>query len=114
MKMAKSTVTAIAAAAMNKPFIAAPEGKLLHGSKTEKRYFDYTGTVRRVISYLVERFGCGFRLYYQDDGNDMWDLLEEDIRRGHPGVEHAAGLYDLVETDVFRYEADPAGIAQLV
>ena len=112
MKMAKSNVTAIAAAAKNKPFIAAPEGKLLHGSKTEKRYFDYTGTVRRVMSCLEERFGCRFRLYYQDDGNDMWDLLEEDIRRGHPGVEHAAGLYDLVETDTFRYEADPAGTAQ--
>lgn len=110
MKMAKSNVTAIAAASKHKPFIGATEGKLIPVAKGETRYFDYTGTVRRVMSYLEERFGCGFRLYYQDDSNDMWDLLDEDVRKGHPGVEHAASLYDLVETDTFRYEADPSAV----
>ncbi|REK74485.1 ATP-binding protein [Paenibacillus paeoniae] len=73
-----------------------------------KTYFDYAETVRRIFRYLEERFGGAFRLYYQEDSNDMWDSLEEDVRRGYPGVEHAASLYDLVETDVFRYESDTA------
>jgi len=87
------------------PFLA-PRGK--GASLSGKVYFDYPETVRRIFHYLQERFGCPFRLYYQEDSNDMWDSLEEDIRRGHPGVEHGASLYDLVETDTFRYESDPA------
>ncbi|MCR2804101.1 AAA family ATPase [Paenibacillus soyae] len=113
MKIAKKSVNAApfiaATAAKQKPFIAPAEGKLQPVARGEKRYFDYTETVRRIMSFLEQRFGCGFRLYYQDDSNDMWDLLEEDLRREHPGVEHTASLYDLVETDTFRYEADPFG-----
>ncbi|XID92308.1 ATP-binding protein [Paenibacillaceae bacterium WGS1546] len=69
-------------------------------------YFNYIAIVQAIGDFLTERYGGGFRLYYQDDGNEVWNGLEEDLRGGYEGVEHAASLYDLVETDVFEYAAD--------
>lgn len=66
-------------------------------------YFNYIAVVQGIVAFLGERFGNGFRLYYQDDGNEVWNGLEEDLRSGYEGVEHAASLFDLVETDVFEY-----------
>lgn len=73
-------------------------------------YFNYIAVVQGIVDFLGERFGSGFRLYYQDDGNEVWNGLEEDLRNGYEGVEHVASLFDLVETDVFEYasESDPA------
>lgn len=71
-------------------------------------YFNYIAAVQGIVDFLDERFGGAFRLYYQDDGNEVWDGLEEDIQNGYEGVEHVASLFDLVETRVFAYaDADP-------
>lgn len=70
-------------------------------------YFNYIAAVRAVMEFLEERFGGEIRLYYQDDGYEVWNGLEEDLRRGYEGVEHAASLFDLVETNVFEYASDP-------
>ena len=69
-------------------------------------YFNYIAVVQAIVDFLGERYGDGFRLYYQDDGNEVWNGLEEDLRDGYEGVEHAASLFDLVETEVFEYAAD--------
>ncbi|WP_245590295.1 AAA family ATPase [Cohnella panacarvi] len=72
-----------------------------------KNYFNYIEAVHKIIDFLRDRFRCDFRLYYQDDGNEAWNGLEEDIRNGYEGVEHVASLYDLVETNIFEFSGDP-------
>lgn len=69
-------------------------------------YFNYVAVVQGIVDFLEERFGSGFRLYFQDDGNEVWNGLEEDLRSKYEGVEHVASLFDLVETDVFEYASD--------
>jgi AAA+ superfamily predicted ATPase len=93
------------AAACAPPFIVrgGEAGDRVQG---ERHYFDYIEAVQRIRDYLEQRLGSGLRLYYQDDGNEIWNGLEEDVNRGYEGVEHAAGLYDLVETNVFQYDSD--------
>ncbi|MDI4648936.1 AAA family ATPase [Cohnella hashimotonis] len=71
-------------------------------------YFDYTMTVRRIADWLCERYGCEFHLYYQADSSDAWDGLDDDIRSGYTGVQHAASLLDLVETRIFKYASESA------
>ena len=71
-----------------------------------RSYFDYIPALQAIVEYLENRYGTGYRLYYQDDGNEAWNGLEEDLRRGFEGVEHAASLFDLVETSVFEYAAE--------
>ncbi|WP_127587667.1 AAA family ATPase [Paenibacillus koleovorans] len=80
-----------------------------HAPLDVSSYFNYISTVQAILDFLKGRFGCGFRLYYQDDGNEVWHGLERDIQSGYEGMEHAASLFDLVETDVFEYatDADP-------
>ncbi|CAI6086320.1 AAA family ATPase [Cohnella sp. JJ-181] len=76
-------------------------------------YFDYTMAVRRIGDWLSERYDCEFHLYYQDDSDDAWDGMEDDIRSRYPGIEHAASLFDLVETRIFKYASDPAPDADI-
>lgn len=75
-------------------------------SPDPRSYFNYVATVQAIVDYLKERFGTEFRLYEQDDGNEIWNGLEEDVHNEYEGVEHAASLYDLVETRAFAYTAD--------
>lgn len=75
-------------------------------SPDPRSYFNYTATVQAIVDYLRERFGAEFRLYEQDDGNEIWNGLEEDVLNEYEGMEHAASLYDLVETRAFAYTAD--------
>lgn len=69
-------------------------------------YFNYTSAVMRIIDYLKDEFGTDFRLYYQDNGNEIWNGLEEDVKSGYEGVRHAASVFDLVETLVFDYASE--------
>ncbi|WP_254450233.1 hypothetical protein [Cohnella herbarum] len=75
-------------------------------SPDPRSYFNYIETVQTIVDYLKERFGNEFRLYEQDDGNEIWNGLEEDVHHEYEGVEHAASIYDLVETRAFAYTAD--------
>ncbi|MFD0589660.1 AAA family ATPase [Paenibacillus sp. GCM10027627] len=87
------------------PFLVSSE-QMMTAANGEQPYFDYVAMMQRIVAFLQKRLDCGIRLYYQEDNNDIWDMLEEDIRRGDGGVEHAASLYDLVETDMFRFQSD--------
>src|SRR5262249_49526123 len=70
-------------------------------------YFNYIAIVQACAVFLSRRFGTGFRLYYQDDGNEVWNGVEADLSAGYEGIEHAASLFDLVETSVFEFTGDP-------
>ncbi|WP_219641025.1 AAA family ATPase [Cohnella sp. CFH 77786] len=70
------------------------------------KYFNYIAATQTIVDFLSGRFGCGFRLYEQEDGCEVWNGLEEDIRNGYEGVVHMASLFDLVETNVFEYSND--------
>ncbi|MBB6694511.1 ATP-binding protein [Cohnella xylanilytica] len=72
-------------------------------------YFDYASAVNRIVRLLGEKYDCGFKLYYESDSDDAWDGLREDIRSDFAGVEHLAGVFDLVETREFSFESDPEG-----
>jgi ATPases of the AAA+ class len=93
------------------PFIAQADRADI-ASADARQYFNYLGTVRAILELLRQRFGSEFRLYYQEDGNEVWNGLEEDLRSGFEGVEHAAALYDLVETSVFEHAPDAGPIRQ--
>lgn len=69
-------------------------------------YFDYVAMVDNIMAYLRESWGREVKLYYQDENNDVWDALGEDIRTGYKGLRHAVSLYDLVETAQFRFETE--------
>jgi len=100
--MTANTVLNTANAAAKPHFLVKSGGT----PRNVENYFNYISTVQAIIDFLSERYNGGFRLYFQDDGNEVWNGLEEDLRSGYAGVEHAASLYDLVETDVFEYAAD--------
>ncbi|MFC4599936.1 AAA family ATPase [Cohnella hongkongensis] len=87
------------------PFLVKADGAVREPLDAES-YFNYISVVQAIVDFLSERYGGGFRLYYQDDGNEVWNGLEEDLRDGYEGVEYAASLFDLVETEVFEYAAD--------
>src|SRR5690606_19855881 len=70
-------------------------------------YFNYVEMMERIMDSLTEHWGCVPKLYYQDENNDVWDGLYEDIRTGYKGLRHAASLYDLVETAQFQFESEP-------
>jgi len=89
-----------------RPFVIRTDNQAAHPPDT-LAYFDYSAAVMGVIDLLSKRYGCEFRLYYQDDSNEVWDGLEEDIRSGYEGMEHAASVFDLVETKIFCYVSDP-------
>ncbi|MFC5702553.1 AAA family ATPase [Cohnella faecalis] len=72
-----------------------------------RTYFDYASIVKKITELLESKYGCAFRLYFQEDSSEVWDALDEDIRSGFPELEHAASVYDLVETRMFSYECDP-------
>lgn len=86
------------------PVIVPPASLSFQESRTP---FDYAVAVRSIVERLERRFGCEFRLYQENNSNDIWNGLEDDIRAGYEGVEHEASLFDLVETREFSYEADP-------
>jgi AAA+ superfamily predicted ATPase len=73
-------------------------------------YFEYASIVQRIIEMLKERYGCEFSLYFQEDSNDAWSELEEDIRESDPELEHVASIFDLVESRSFSYSPSAEGI----
>ncbi|GBG09271.1 ATPase [Paenibacillus agaridevorans] len=70
-------------------------------------YFNYVAMMERIMVNLTERWDAEPKLYYQDENNDVWDALCEDIRSGYEGLRHVASLYDLVETSQFQFESEP-------
>lgn len=87
------------------PFIVRTD-RVDNGELGADSYFDYISAVQAISDFLKERFGSGVRLYYEEDGYEVWNGLEEDLRNGFEGVEHAASLFGLVETNVFEYASN--------
>ncbi|MCS7463902.1 ATP-binding protein [Paenibacillus doosanensis] len=72
-------------------------------------HHDAALAIERIQSMLTERFGAEFQMYVQDDyGNEMWEMLEEDIRSGSEAAEHMASIYDSVEAKSFSYRGEQA------
>ncbi|QHW35097.1 ATP-binding protein [Paenibacillus rhizovicinus] len=88
------------------PFIVRAD-RFAGASPDAGSYFNYIAIVQAIADFLSRRFGTAFRLYYQDDGNEVWNGLEADLSAGYEGIEHAASLFDLVETSVFEFTGDP-------
>ncbi|MBB6675361.1 AAA family ATPase [Cohnella nanjingensis] len=74
------------------------------GREDADAYFDYAATVGGISRLLSDKYGCDFKLYYQEDQDDVWDGLEEDISSGYPALDFVASVFDLVETRQFVFE----------
>ncbi|GAA4839426.1 ATPase YjoB [Paenibacillus vulneris] len=71
------------------------------------QYFDTAVVIERIQQELESRYGAAFQMYVQDDyGNEIWDMLDEDVRQGSGQVEHAAVIYDRVESKAFSYQGE--------
>lgn len=55
-------------------------------------YFDYPATVHRVKELLTELYDSPMHLYMQEDGDDVWDWVSDDLRSGLGGVRKVAAV----------------------
>ncbi|MFX3635362.1 MAG: AAA family ATPase [Candidatus Pristimantibacillus sp.] len=67
-------------------------------------YFDYPAAVHRVKEQLANLYGTPMQLYMQEDGDDVWDWVADDLHSNYEGVRKLAAIYDLVEDKMFRFE----------
>ncbi|WP_051620847.1 AAA family ATPase [Paenibacillus sp. UNC451MF] len=71
------------------------------------QYFDTAVVIERIQKELASRYGAYFQMYVQDDyGNEIWDMLDEDVREGSGEIEHLAVIYDRVESKAFSYQGE--------
>ncbi len=64
-------------------------------------YYDYAYVVNKVKSLIKDRLGCSYKMYTDEDERDeLWDVLTEDICTNSQEVECLANIYDCVETGV--------------
>ncbi|WP_127531330.1 AAA family ATPase [Paenibacillus kobensis] len=89
-----------------KPSFIIESDRFATGVLEKNDYFNYAAAIRGVIGLLNERYGGQFQIYSEDNSNDVWSSLEDDIRSGYAGIEHATSVYDLVETREFRFVVD--------
>ncbi|ANY67462.1 ATPase [Paenibacillus sp. BIHB 4019] len=82
-----------------KPYIFKAEA----GQSTDD-YFNYATAVQTIKNMLEEAFDSPMQLYMQDDGDDVWDWVSDDLASGYEGVKREAAIYDLVEDRSFRFE----------
>ncbi|MCZ8523146.1 AAA family ATPase [Paenibacillus caseinilyticus] len=84
----------------------------MQGSMGE--YPQYAMVMEKIGALLQARMGHSFELYLQDDyGREVWQVLEEDVKKGSEEVEHLASVYEGIETKAFVYgeeagEREPA------
>ena len=71
------------------------------------KYFDTAVAIERIQQELSTRYGQPFQMYVQDDyGNEIWDMLDEDVRSGSSAIDHVAVIYDRVESKAFSYQGE--------
>ncbi|AEI45501.1 AAA family ATPase [Paenibacillus mucilaginosus] len=70
-------------------------------------YPQYAQVTEKIEALLRERTGKSFTLYLQDDyGRQLWQVLEEDVKKGSRDVEHLASVYEGLETKAFTSEEE--------
>lgn len=75
-----------------------------HIAKQIADYAEYVTVLNGIRHLLVDRYAVEFGMYVEEDyGNEIWDLLEEDMKSGHPEAEHVAGIFELIESRAFSY-----------
>ncbi|GFN31485.1 AAA family ATPase [Paenibacillus xylaniclasticus] len=89
-----------------KPRCLIESSSVTAGLQEKRDYFNYVTAIKSVIELLNEQYGGQFQIYSEDNNSDVWSSLEDDIRSGYSGIEHAASIYDLVETREFRFVVD--------
>jgi SpoVK/Ycf46/Vps4 family AAA+-type ATPase len=71
-------------------------------------YFDFAATLSRIRAMVVEAFHSEVQSYTQNDGNDVWNWVQEDLRSQYEGAKHLGVIYDLLEQRALEFE-DPDG-----
>lgn len=70
-------------------------------------YPQYARVMGRIGALLQELTGDSYTLYLQDDyGRQLWQVLEEDVKKGSGSVRHLASIYEGLETKAFLYEEE--------
>ncbi|WP_282937410.1 AAA family ATPase [Paenibacillus sp. RC67] len=76
------------------------------------KYFDTAVAIDRIQQELETQYGTPFQMYVKDDyGNEIWDMLDEDVRSGSSEIDHVAVIYDRVESKAFSYQGEQQGIS---
>lgn len=68
-------------------------------------YADYARLIDGISTILFQKYGVAYELYASNDPNmEYWNLLEEDVCKNNPEVEHVARIYDRLEERTLKYD----------
>ncbi|KIL37273.1 ATPase [Cohnella kolymensis] len=74
------------------------------GGHEENSYFQFARALDRVRKLVVEKLQSEVGLYSQNDGNDVWEWVQEDVRRDFRGAHRFAVIYELLEQKTIEFQ----------
>lgn len=70
-------------------------------------YPAFAGLMKSMQEELQEKYGEFYAVYNTDDVHfELWTIVEEDIRKENPEIEHVAQLFERLESYTFEYDEE--------
>lgn len=70
-------------------------------------YPAFAGLMKSMQEELQEKYGEFYAVYNTDDVHfELWTIVEEDIRKENPEIEHVAQLFERLESFTFEYDEE--------
>ncbi|PAF20635.1 ATPase [Terribacillus saccharophilus] len=70
-------------------------------------YPAFAGIMKGIQEELQEKYGEFYAVYNTDDVHfELWTIVEEDIRKENPEIEHVAQLFERLESFTFEYDEE--------
>nr|WP_257001061.1 ATP-binding protein [Terribacillus saccharophilus] len=70
-------------------------------------YPAFAGIMKAIQEELQEKYGEFYAVYNTDDVHfELWTIVEEDIRKENPEIEHVAQLFERLESFTFEYDEE--------
>nr|WP_255248244.1 ATP-binding protein [Terribacillus saccharophilus] len=70
-------------------------------------YPAFAGLMKSMQEELQEKYGEFYAVYNTDDIHfELWTIVEEDIRKENPEIEHVAQLFERLESYTFEYDEE--------
>jgi AAA+ superfamily predicted ATPase len=90
----------------NKPFVITADN-----TKEIPRFHDYSYVVDKILSFVNNTTTYSFDMFkVEDDREDVWDVLAEDVFTNSPEVECLGFVYDNVETRIVYLDKEQSGL----
>lgn len=72
-------------------------------------YPAFASLMKGMQDELQEKYGDFYAVYNTDDVHyELWTIVEEDIRKENPEIEHVAQLFERLESSSFEYDEEVA------